>query len=343
MSEESNARLQPLDAIRGIAAMMVVLFHFTRHYSKIFPLTYHPSFVVGWGYLGVHFFFMVSGFVIFMTLCKTVNGWDFVVSRFSRLYPAYWFAVLATTVVVSLYGLPEAIRTPGEILINLTMLEGFMHVRPVDGVYWTLTYELLFYAWMFLLFYMRRLEQIERFIAGWLLLAIASHIVTLIYGYFPWKLTFSLLLQYAHLFGAGILFYLIYSGKATRMTYALLGLCIIDQLLVAENWIEDAFVFGFFAVFTLVAIGKAGFLNIRPLTFLGTISYTLYLLHENMGIVLLDIVRRAGVPPNLGVVLVIFAAVGLAALVSKFIERPAMRAIRRIYKARTSKTPVPAP
>ena len=106
MSDESTARLQPLDAIRGIAAMMVVLIHYTVNYSKLFPQADHPSFVVSWGYLGVNFFFMVSGFVIFMTLCKTINSWDFVVSRFSRLYPVYWFAVLATAAVAILYGLP---------------------------------------------------------------------------------------------------------------------------------------------------------------------------------------------------------------------------------------------
>jgi len=343
MSDESTARLQPLDAIRGIAAMMVVLFHYTVNYSKAFPLADHPSFVVSWGYLGVNFFFMVSGFVIFMTLCKTINSWDFVVSRFSRLYPVYWFAVLATAAVVSLYGLTYAVRTPQEILVNLTMLQSFMHVRNVDSVYWTLTYELLFYGWMFLLFRLNRLAQIERFLAAWLLLAAASHIVTLLYGYFPWKITFSLLLQYAHLFAAGILFYLIYSGKANRVTYALLGLCVVDQLLAADSWIEDAFVFGFFATFALVATGKAGFLNVRALTYLGSISYSLYLLHDYTGIVLLDILRRAGVPADLRVAMVIVVAVALAALVSHFIERPALRAIRQRYKTRMTKSPVPSP
>ena len=235
------------------------------------------------------------------------------------------------------------VRTPQEILVNLTMLQSFMQVRNVDSVYWTLTYELLFYGWMFLLFRLNRLAQIERFLAAWLLLAAASHIVTLLYGYFPWKITFSLLLQYAHLFAAGILFYLIYSGKANRVTYALLGLCVVDQLLAADSWIEDAFVFGFFATFALVVTGKAGFLNVRPLTFLGTISYSLYLLHDYTGIVLLDILRRAGVPADLRVAMVIVAAVALAALVSHFIERPALRAIRRRYKTRMMKIPVPSP
>ena len=85
----SSARLSQLDAIRGVAALMVVLYHYTMQYQKFLGVDYGVSFAFPWGWLGVHFFFMMSGFVIFMTLCRTATGADFLVSRFSRLFPTY--------------------------------------------------------------------------------------------------------------------------------------------------------------------------------------------------------------------------------------------------------------
>jgi len=333
MTDSRQTRLATLDAVRGVAAMMVVLFHYTAHYSHVMSVDYDPAVSVGWGYLGVNFFFMVSGFVIFMTLEKTRNGADFIVSRFSRLYPAFWFAVLLTAVVVNAYGLKGAQRSVGEILVNLTMLQDFVRVQRVDGVYWTLTYELIFYAWMYLLFHFRQLARIEWFVAGWLVLATGSHICELVFNYFPWKITLFLLLQYAHLFAAGILFFLVFSGRATRLTWALIALCLANQFLVSAYWWETPFVVAFFGVFWLICLNRASFLNARILVFFGGISYTLYLLHQNLGFVLLDWLRRAGLNPNLAVPIAIAAAILLAWLVSRFLEKPAMKAIRQRYKS----------
>ena len=344
MSDESTARLQPLDAIRGIAAMMVVLFHYTAHNSMIFPPTYQPGIIVSWGYLGVNFFFMVSGFVIFMTLCKTINSWDFVVSRFSRLYPTYWFAVLATTATVTLYGVQEALRTPQEVLINLTMLQGFMQVRNVDGVYWTLTYELLFYAWMFLLFRLNRLAQIERFLGAWLLMAAASHILTLVYGHFPWKITFSLLLQYAHLFAAGILFYLIYAGKANRVTYGLLGLCVVNQLLVARPGSKTLSCSDSSPYSRSSRSARRDFSTSGRSPFSApSLTRSIYCTRTS-GIVLLDILRRAGVRADLRVALVIIAAVSARRTRLAFHRTPShARHTPAIRGTRMTKSPVPSP
>ena len=84
MSEsQSSERLESVDALRGIAAVAVVLFHFTTRYDQLFIHREPLGFSVPWGHLGVNLFFMISGFVIFMTLDKTRRPADFVVSRFS--------------------------------------------------------------------------------------------------------------------------------------------------------------------------------------------------------------------------------------------------------------------
>lgn len=342
MSSGNTARLSQLDAIRGVAALMVVLFHYSVQYQKFLGADYGVSYAFQWGWLGVHFFFMVSGFVIFMTLCRTATGADFIVSRFSRLFPAYWLAVLLTALFGNLLGPPMAHRSATEIAVNLTMLQEFLHVRHVDGVYWTLTCELIFYGWMFLLYKFRLLHRIHSVIAVWLAISAGSFLSLQYFGHFPERVTRYLLLEYAYLFSAGILFYEIYTRRAKTTTYALLTLCLVDAGLAHGFGQELVFITVFFAAFLLVALGKAAFLNLRVLTFFGTISYSLYLLHENLGYILLGYLHQRGMNPDLAIVVTGVLAIGLATLATFLVERPAMNAIRNFYKTRTAKRLVPA-
>ena len=154
-------RLVELDGLRGLAALSVVLFHLTTRFDRVYghvtaPLLSHPL-----GHYGVQFFFGLSGFVIFMTLKRTQRPADFIVSRASRLFPAYWAAIAITTAVVAFGALPDLRQSPAVVLLNLTMLEGFVGKPYVDGVYWTLTVELAFYVCMFALFLLRGLKRIE--------------------------------------------------------------------------------------------------------------------------------------------------------------------------------------
>ncbi len=134
----TNKRVGELDALRGLAALAVVAFHYTTFYQQeqghVLPLGFgFPA-----GNYGVHLFFMISGFVIFMTLERTRTAMDFVVSRFSRLFPAYWAAMAITMVVVFTLGMPKQRIGIADLAANLTMLQGFLGFDNLDGSYWTL-------------------------------------------------------------------------------------------------------------------------------------------------------------------------------------------------------------
>jgi len=64
-------RLAEVDALRGLAALSVMAFHYTTKYDELFQFSGTVPFNVPWGYLGVNLFFVISGFVIFMTLERT--------------------------------------------------------------------------------------------------------------------------------------------------------------------------------------------------------------------------------------------------------------------------------
>ncbi|MFM9069022.1 MAG: acyltransferase family protein, partial [Planctomycetota bacterium] len=95
----SGARMRQLDGLRGVAAIFVMLMHYTVAYDNLIGHQTPMLLKFPRGGIGVHVFFMLSGFVIFMSLDRARNLLDFIVSRFARLYPAYWTALLITLLV----------------------------------------------------------------------------------------------------------------------------------------------------------------------------------------------------------------------------------------------------
>ena len=73
-SNSGNRRLVEVDALRGLAALAVVLFHYTTRFTELFAPNPPPTFSFPDGHYGVNLFFIISGFVIFMTLEKTVKA-----------------------------------------------------------------------------------------------------------------------------------------------------------------------------------------------------------------------------------------------------------------------------
>lgn len=81
----SKPRYEVLDGLRGVAAIMVLLFHCLETYIPVFG-TQH----INHGYLAVDFFFVLSGFVIgyaYDDRWNRMSTWDFFKRRLVRLHP----------------------------------------------------------------------------------------------------------------------------------------------------------------------------------------------------------------------------------------------------------------
>jgi len=319
-----KGRLVELDALRGLAALSVVLFHLTTRYGELYGHVDPPPFDLAWGHFGVQLFFGLSGFVISMTLERTKRPMDFVVSRVSRLYPAYWAAILLTTAVVSLGGMTDLQHPAWVVAVNMTMLQGFLQVPPVDGVYWTLTIELAFYAIMFAIHAGSWLDRIDRILFGW----IGLKWVWWAAPELPWRLGLVLDQAYIPFFALGIAAYLVFAGRRTLVQMApLIGFALVTIGVIDG---PDDLAVGILvaALLTAFARGRLGWIAWGPLAWLGTISYTLYLLHENIGFTLLHALQRAGMPSAPSIALTLVAALAMASAVTYAIEQPAMRLIR---------------
>ena len=349
-AERTNFRIKELDALRGLAALSVLLYHYTVQPAFGISERVAAPFRFAWGDQGVALFFMISGFVIFMTLDRTTSVMDFVVGRFSRLFPAFWACLLITYGTVVLAGPPSLHVTPKAALWSATMMPRLLaHSPMVDGAYWSLEHELLFYAAMLVLYKFGALRRITPVLAVWLCAALCANVIlnhwdatSLLYR-LTGKVQAVTSLAYIHLFSIGIVLY-----DTKRKSVWTAGHVVVLILCAFLTFEIGSFPFPTLITMALPFFCYAAvsahlpFLNYRPLLWLGSISYPLYLLHQNIGLIGLKKLQALHVSSLASLFIMTAVSLTLAHLVSSLIERPAMRWIRTRYKSSVMPS-VPAP
>lgn len=328
-----KSRLEELDALRGLAALAVVLYHYTIRYEELFghAKTSYLSFT--YGNLGVNLFFMISGFIIFMTITRTNHVKDFAKKRALRLYPAYIVAVIITFISVKIYGLEGRDVSYFEGFFNLTMLQGFIPgIKPVDGAYWSLVVELTFYIMIGLVLFFGLKKHIFKLLIGCLVASFFFQTLSTITDehIIAKALSFYSIDNYIHLFIAGIMFYLIREESKTRYYILLVG-CLMNQFLFNEL-IPSLITTLFFIIFYLLINNKLKILKIKPLTYLGAISYSWYLLHQNLGYIVIDIMERNGLVHEIFLVIPIFISIILATFLTYYVEKPIIKIFSKKMK-----------
>ncbi len=299
-SEASRLRVAEIDLLRFLAAAMVVLFHYTfrghaagGHSPLAFPELVD---VTKYAHMGVALFFMVSGFVILMS-ASSGSLRKFFVSRVVRLYPAFWVCCTLTFLAIWLAGAPHYSATFTQYLVNMTMLNEFVGVRHIDGVYWTLAIEIKFYAGIALLIMFKRMRQIELFLAIWLVASVALEFVTID------RLHSLLIASYAPYFIAGGVCFLIYINGASWFRWLLLigawGAAVGKEILFARSFeiryqtqMSDAIIVClvsvFFVVMLLIALRRTGWVSQVNWLPLGVLTYPLYLIHQIVGYIVFN-------------------------------------------------------
>lgn len=338
LAPRHSPRLVEIDSLRGLAALWVVVFHLSfgvrwrwlpdepELVSRIAPFEFNLE-----GLLAVDLFFVISGFVIYMTLARSADVASFALSRFARLYPAYW-ACLAITVVAALsFPLARQPISLTAVLANATMAQAFLGVPAIEDVYWSLSYELAFYALMSGLLALRLLGRVEAIGAAWLLLSLVLLKIFPALGHaIPWRVQTALALPYAPLFFAGILFYRLRSIGVTRFRLGLLAACLATRVYHEPDFVIVASCL-IFAVFALAAWQRLPLLRWPPLIWLGGVSFPLYLVHQSVGFRLQAYAVGHGWNAWIAAAAAMTLVILLAWVVSVTVERPAQRNIRRRF------------
>jgi peptidoglycan/LPS O-acetylase OafA/YrhL len=311
----------------------------------IFPDVSGPF---SYGCLGVELFFVISGFVICM------SGWgrslkDFAISRIIRLYPAYWAALIISTVV---YVLADYERIPNtDLLVNFSMLQMPLGAHRVLGVCWTLWAEMRFYI-LFALAVVwpgATRQRVLLFCGLWTLAAAFADASDEAF------LKVTLMPEYAPFFIGGMGLYLIYRFGHDLLSWSVvvIGFLFGQRYAVMANVVpSDANVFhhrtstgvtlicafAFIAVAVVTLVPWVTRIDWRWLTTAGVLTYPFYLIHEHVGWVTIDqFSHRTGLPNTVVLVATIATMLLTAWVVHLTIERPfaprLKRALNRSFAA----------
>lgn len=330
-----TARYPGLDGLRGLAALGVVLYHYSVRYDQY--LGHHPLPHVWFeeGSAGVLLFFILSGFVISLSLERGRSAASFAVSRVARLYPTYWAALLITLTATAIAPLPKDHVTHWQALVNFTMLQGFFSIPHVDGAYWTLKPELSFYAVCLGLLMVRSIRRLLPVMTVLALLAMWDGLAVR-YGFHrvPGLGRKWLSLQYMPYFALGVVLWrLVRDGRSTFTQMAFV--CVLASIGVIDGPLAALGAVGAGATVIWATSDSIPLLGSRPLQWLGWISYSLYLIHQNVGYILIREGYRLGWPPDVSIAVTVAIMCALASFISALIEYPAIRAARR-YLRRTN-------
>lgn len=316
----NKKRLSEIDGLRGIAAISVVLYHLVSTFHEEYGYMPIPFFNFRFGYYGVELFFLISGFVIYYTLTQSKGVIDFLIKRFIRLYPTYWLCMTLTFIVVLSYPFNNfRDSTLREFIFGLSMLQGLVKIKSVDPSFWSLQIELMFYLFMAAIFYFRGVKQINLIMLVWLFL-IALYPL---YGNSIPMVGAIINARYGSLFVAGICFYKIKIEQDRTLQVmgllfasflvSLIALKDMDQIVIATTII---FVLFFLANFKLNSVFDS-----KLFLFLGKISYALYLIHQNIGFVILRILKSWGYFHPLIVIIPIAVSILLAWIITDVYEK----------------------
>lgn len=339
----TSQRLVTIQALRGVAALMVV-FHHVLHQSPGF-LAVLPTEA---GQAGVDLFFVISGFVmVYVTQDRERSPQQFLAMRAARIIPVYWFYTLSAALLMFI--LPQLFRSNElslkHVVLSLLFIPhqtGTDSISPVVKQGWTLNYEMFFY----LLFAIAMMIALRHRAT----LAISALALMAITGYF---LQFSgaslgtadfyfqnIILEFALGMAIGIIFLrggLNRIGSTFGALMVAVGFCALfalDPLYASSTRI---LVYGLPAA--LIVIGVLAFESrsqvprMQFMEFMGDTSYSLYLVH----IFPVAILRAIWPMPmdgamsfTLFLAASVVSAVGMGAISYYAVEKTSLKYLRKV-------------
>jgi peptidoglycan/LPS O-acetylase OafA/YrhL len=289
-----------------------------------------------YGAFGVAVFFLISGFVIPISL-RNLTTRQFLVRRFFRIYPVYWFCLLIT---LSMYGLsawywstPLSDRVSWSYLAsNLALLHSASGIPSLDFVCWSLAVEVRFYLVFAVIFLVgRSAHQVVLISLAFLALCCAATYATT-HGQDPTSFASLLVSDMKHMsfMFLGCLFYYVLYEELDFMSALGYGLMIFAMFAVIGSMYEGG-IFGplvknytyALIVFLACYVLRDRFRRNRIVDFVADISFPLYLVHSTIGYVTMPILIDHGVPYSAAWMLCLGFSVVMACLVHTCVELPA--------------------
>jgi exopolysaccharide production protein ExoZ len=363
MTDARRPYFYGLDLVRFAAAAMVAVFHLGyRSWSaphstggKILQsdVVSYPSLTAfAWfGWIGVEIFFVISGFVIVGSANNT-SPISFLKGRVSRLYPAAWVCACISAAVLFAYSIYPAPELMHRLAGSLSLWVGGPWI---DGVYWTLAVEIIFYALIFLVLLTGQFSRVRLIALGLTLWSAAYVLPRLLIdlglvaapGLNLWTPKSDLLLlRHGALFGAGIWIWVLARSRLSPAGWLALGFAVIvscGEVLLRTIEIRGASaaaqavapVATLLVGIAIIIISSRFAARLNPasprtqafIRRLGLMTYPLYLLHEVSGPALIRLLTDLGLPSWPALFASFALVVAASWIVARFIEPPLKRAM----------------
>jgi peptidoglycan/LPS O-acetylase OafA/YrhL len=376
-SQSSPRRVHFIDGLRGIAIIAVALFHaFVRwptFYSYGYKFVGNPIFDTK--IAGVNLFFMISGFVILMTLRKCKSFFDFIFRRWRRLFPAMLTcSVIILGTAALLPERPEGAINLWDLLPGLTFIgdgPGTKHlwdlfskywninIHSIDGSFWSLYVEVKFYIIfgaayflfgeyvgipvIFVLFLLSKLSSDKLLNVHFGPSDIGGHFFASLHQFLTiagihWLSDFLSLSSYGF-FAAGSLLFLSDETKNRRLFWLGVLVVMLATLSNSESPRIANMCLTLLFPITMASSSVRYLIANKVLVFIGYISYPLYLLHQNLMVAMTVKIGRAfpAMPDLLMPVLPICVVGFLAWIVTWYFEPAIKTFLDRFLRARTSR------
>ncbi len=336
------ARRPGLDLMRVLAVAAVAWFHFgfrMQVTGEAGPLAAgEPGTLARYGYLGVSVFFAISGYVISIST-EGRDPYSFAVARMARLWPTFVLCMSLTALVtLAVPGFAFSLTLP-QYLANLTMLPPFLGQPYVDGAYWSIVAEILFYAWVALLMTARLWARFQVQVAlVWLAIAALDQAV---FGSDLLRRLF--LTDFAGFFAFGMMLRARERGAAgasvvlvAAFVQAIAGAAVfaegLERLYQGQSFSQPLIAVVVAAALAALALAtrpsRVG-LPVGLVAIAGRATYPFYLLHQHVGYAaFLLLMPLLGFAATAFVLLAGVALVSLA--VTLVVETPAARLVRRL-------------
>ncbi len=354
-----HKRLNLLQVYRGIAAILVVLFHLNdMSIQRLKQVTFFNLFHGGWS--GVDYFFVLSGFIMVYVHRSAIGKPDqlksFLVKRSVRIYPIYWIItliVLAFFVVIPGFANNKDLGIQ-QILTSLLLIP--QNDPPILDVGWTLIYEMFFYLLFSIAIWFKPKYSVP-ILSSWLFVTMLHYLKVINFGGKAFLLNIVFGNMNLEFFLGCLAGYIVikFGPKISKNRWILFGVANLGYvallMITSANELEIDRMSTFGVLAALLIIGSASIdLNDSPkvpkiLTYLGDASYSIFLVHSPIVSAATKVVQKA----NLGKYYDGFFAPALIVLISvvagclfySLIEKPLTVYLRKnvVEKMNFSKVP----